>query len=132
MTTRTIYCCGCGTKVEARLTDGAEIYPRRTDLHSLPFWKCDACGNYVGTHHQTTNPTHPLGNIPTKELRAARQHIHRILDPIYKSGQMKRRALYAEISKRVGWEYHTAKLKTIDEARAVYKIVMEISNNAKN
>ena len=46
---REILCCGCGgEKVQARLTHGSEIYPHRKDLYSLPFWKCDACGNFVG------------------------------------------------------------------------------------
>ena len=29
---RLIRCCGCGDKVQARLTDGSEIYPHRKDL----------------------------------------------------------------------------------------------------
>lgn len=65
----TIFCCGCGVDVQARLTDVAEIYPHRDDLHSLPFWRCDACGNSVGCHHKTQNPTRPLGCIPTNEIK---------------------------------------------------------------
>ena len=68
--------------VEVRLTNGAEIYPHRKDLSELPFWKCDTCGNFVGCHHKTGDPTKPLGVIPTSEIKRARQHIHRILDPI--------------------------------------------------
>lgn len=124
--TRLIYCCGCGTKVEARLTDGKEIYPHRKDLWKQPLWKCDTCKNYVGCHHKTSNPTQPLGNIPTKELRAARQHIHKILDPIWQSKRMGRRQVYQKISDALGWKYHTANIKTIEEARKVYKIVKEI------
>lgn len=67
-----LYCCGCKTKVSARLTDGAEVYPHRPDLHDLPFWRCDACGNFVGCHHRTKKRTGPLGCIPTPEVRWAR------------------------------------------------------------
>lgn len=124
MTTRTLYCCGCQKDVDARLTDGREVYPHRDDLHSLPFWKCDGCGNYVGCHHKTKDRTRPLGNIPTKELKNARQHIHRILDPIWKQGRMPRGKLYAKIARELGYaEYHTAEIKTVDEARKVYAIV---------
>jgi len=77
-----IYCCGCLIKVNARLTDGSEIYPHRKDLSSLPFWVCDKCGNYVGCHHKTSNRTAPLGCIPTSEIRAARNRIHKMLDPM--------------------------------------------------
>ncbi|NTG07102.1 hypothetical protein [Rhizobium rhizogenes] len=60
---RTLFCCGCQAEVSARLTDGKEIYPHRRDLHDLPFWKCDACKNFVGCHHKTANHTKPLGRM---------------------------------------------------------------------
>jgi len=118
-----IYCCGCMKVVEARLTDGNEIYPHRLDLHNLPFWKCDRCGNYVGCHHKTKNRIKPLGCIPTTEIKNARKEIHTILDPIWKSGRVDRKTLYAAISEHLGWTYHTAKIRSIDEARKVYRFV---------
>ena len=125
-----IYCCQCKTKVEARLTNGREIYPHRDDLYGLPFWKCDACGNHVGCHHKTKDRTRPLGHIPNKEIRNARKHIHALIDPLWKSGKLKRKDLYARISKQIGWEYHTAKIRNIDEAREVYRIALEIRRAA--
>lgn len=123
-----LYCCGCQKHVQARLTDGSEIYPHRPDLFSLPFWKCDECGNHVGCHHKTGNRTKPLGNIPTKELRNARKHIHRILDPIWKTGKMPRGKVYAKIAKAIGCEqYHTAEIKTVEEARKIYTIVKDLA-----
>lgn len=123
-----IYCCTCACDVDARLTDGREIYPHRSDLYTLPFWKCDACKNHVGCHHKTKQRTRPLGNIPSKELRRARSHIHAILDPIWKSKQMKRGKLYAIIAEKLGYEYHTAEIKTIEEARNIYRIMREIAS----
>jgi len=120
-----IHCCGCEKKVEARLTDGCEIYPHRSDLKSLPFWKCDACGNYVGCHHKTKNRTQPLGCIPTPEIKNARQNIHKLLDPIWRSGNIKRRELYKILSDRLGWGYHTANIRSVEEARKVYRIIQE-------
>lgn len=121
-----LYCVGCSTKVLARLTDGKEIYPHRKDLYSLPFWKCDTCGNYVGCHHKTKNRTQPLGCIPTKELMNARKHIHAILDPIWQSGKITRNKLYKRISDVVGWKYHTANIRSVEEAREIYKIIKRI------
>ena len=126
MTARQIFCCGCGDKVEARLTNGAEIYGHRQDLAELPFWKCDGCGNYVGCHHKTKNPTNPLGTIPTPEIRNARQHIHRILDPLWKSKRFRRSDLYAKLTEHMGFEYHTAQLRTLDEARKAYAFIKEL------
>ena len=121
-----IHCCGCSQKVNARLTDGAEIYPHRKDLKSLPFWKCDDCGNYVGCHHKTKNRTRPLGCIPTKELKDARQHIHKVIDRIWQSGGMTRKQLYKRLSDDLGWKYHTANIKSVEEARKVYRLAKSI------
>jgi hypothetical protein len=107
--------------VDARLTDGREIYPHRADLRGLPFWRCDACKNFVGCHHKTKNRTEPLGCIPTAELKEARKKLHALIDPIWQSGKMGRRELYAAMSRDLGWEYHTAKTRTMDEARAAYR-----------
>jgi hypothetical protein len=119
MKTKTIFCCCCKKDAEARLTNGAEIYPHRKDLSGLPFWKHDECGNYVGCHHKTNKPTTPLGNIPTPALRKARSQIHALMDPLWKDGHIKRSVLYAKLSKRTGWTYHTSKIKTVDEASQV-------------
>jgi len=128
MKTKQIYCCGCEAKVGARLTGGKEIYPHRTDLYMLPFWKCDRCNNYVGCHHKTDKPTTPLGVIPTKELKKARQHIHFILDPIWKSGAISRNKAYKRLAKILGKaNYHTAMIRSIQEARQVYKAVRVLS-----
>ncbi len=121
-----IYCCGCNEKIEARLTNGKEIYPHRKDLYDLPFWKCDACGNFVGCHHKTKNRTNPLGCIPTPEIKKARQHIHRILDPIWKSGRISRNEIYSKLSEKLGWKYHTANIRSVEEAREIYKMVKEL------
>lgn len=125
--TRKLYCCECNGKTEARLTDGTEIYPHRNDLAKLPFWICDTCKNYVGCHHKTANPTEPLGCIATEEIKNARKHIHAILDPLWKRGKYKRGQLYKIISDRIGWRYHTAQIRTIEEARAAYRIIKELS-----
>jgi zinc-finger-containing domain len=120
-TVRRIHCCACTQEVDARLTDGGEIYPHRPDLHSLPFWRCNTCLNFVGCHHKTKNRTEPLGCIPTAELKEARKKLHALIDPIWQSGKMGRRELYEAISREVGWNYHTAKTRTMDEARAAYR-----------
>ncbi|MBL4783605.1 MAG: hypothetical protein JKX92_15340 [Porticoccaceae bacterium] len=120
-----IHCCGCDEKIEARLTNGGEIYHHRNDLSSLPFWKCDTCGNFVGCHHKTDKPTRPLGCIPTPEIRNARKHIHAKLDPIWQSGKISRNQFYKKLSEKLGWKYHTANIRSVEEAREVYKAIDE-------
>jgi hypothetical protein len=118
-----IYCCGCTKKVNARLADGKEIYSHREDLYSLPFWKCDKCNNFVGCHHKTKDRTRPLGCIPTPEIKNARKHIHNILDPIWKSGKIGRKELYTRLSEEAGRKYHTANIRSVEEAREIYKAI---------
>jgi hypothetical protein len=127
-----IYCCGCKEKIDAVLTSGREIYPHRKDLYSLKFWKCPACKNYVGCHNNGTGMS-PLGNIPTKELREKRKQIHAILDPLWKSGRFRRKALYSRLSELLGWNYHTAKIRSIEEAETVLEILKSDpeTNNSK-
>ena len=122
-----LYCVECAKDVNARLTCGREVYPHRTDLFDIPFWRCDVCGNFVGCHHKTKNRTAPLGCIPNKNLKTARIKLHAVIDPIWQSGKMNRRELYEEISNAVGWNYHTAKIRSIDEARTVYIAVRQIA-----
>jgi hypothetical protein len=121
-----IYCCGCKQDVNAVLTDGVLIYPHRPDLHHLPFWECPACKNFVGCHHKTKNRTAPLGCIPTKEIKNARKHIHALLDPIWKTGIMRRGAVYAYLSDKMGREYHTAQIRSVEEAREVYRHIQTL------
>lgn len=123
-----IYCTGCQRDIDARLTNGKERYPHRPDLYELPFWKCDKCGNYVGCHHKTKTPTKPLGVIATPEILAARKKIHALLDPLWKSGKIKRGQAYAYVSKRLGCQYHNGEIRTLIEARTVYKLVAELHN----
>jgi hypothetical protein len=120
---RKIYCCGCAIDVLPRLTDGKEIYPNRRDMSSIPFWKCDSCGNYVGCHHKTANKTRPLGCIPTPSVRIARQKIHSIIDPLWRFGNLSRSAVYKAVSKAIGKQFHTAEIRSVKEAAEVVEFV---------
>ena len=125
---RQIWCCGCGQDTPARLTNGEEIYRRRLDLWRHPFWKCDHCGNFVGCHHRTDEPTKPLGCIPTRPIREARKAIHALIDPIWKTGIMKRKTLYRRIAEEMGIDgYHTGAIRTMDEARRVLEIAKRLN-----
>ena len=124
-----IYCMGCEQIVEARLSNGAERYPHRPDLADIPQWTHDACGTWVGTHHKTNTPTRPLGILATPEMFKARSAIHAILDPIWQSGRLKRGQVYAHMAKALGYQYHTGEIRTIEEARKIWKIAYDFSQD---
>lgn len=122
-----LYCCRCNTTVKARLTNGVEIHSHRRDLAKVPFWVCDGCHNYVGCHYKDpSNPTKPLGCIPTPEIRAARTELHRLMDPLWKFGRYSRAGLYARISKEIGKEFHAGETRTVREVQEVRDIVLRL------
>jgi hypothetical protein len=128
-----ILCCGCnGKEIDARLTDGSEIYPHREDLYDLPFWKCDSCKNFVGCHHKTSNRTKPLGCIATKEIKAKRIGIHEILDSLWKNDGYSRSHIYKWLSKKLGYVYHTGEVKTLEEVNKVKLLLKEFVNQHKS
>jgi hypothetical protein len=59
-------------------------------------------------------------------MRIVRKEIHKILDPLWKGGAWDRKKLYRVISDRIGWTYHTAKIRTIEEARDIYWLLQSI------
>ena len=108
------------------MTNGKEIYPHREDLYTIPIWICDTCGNYVGCHYRSENPLKPLGVIPTPRIMNARKHIHALLDPMWRHKYIKRRNAYKYISRKLGYEYHTGNIRSIEEAKTVYRIILEL------
>jgi hypothetical protein len=122
-----IYCCGCKSDVSATLTTGEEVYPHRKDLHELPFWLCETCQNFVGCHYKTDDSTRPLGVIATPIIKKARQLIHRRFDPLWKTGIYSRKGAYATISELIGYEYHTAEIRTMDQVERVMEAIAKMT-----
>lgn len=117
---RKVFCCECNTKVRVASVRGSDIYaPCPPTIRNQKFFQCVHCGNYVGSYRNGR----PLGVIPTRELRYARMKIHALIDPVWKAKRISRTVLYRELSLRLGVaEYHTANIRTIDEARNVYRV----------
>lgn len=118
-----IFCVQCNNKKERKLTYGYEIYPHRPDLKDLKFWKCEDCGNFVGCHKGQKN-SNPLGIIANKQIKNARQHIHKLMDPWW-DGPSGRGRIYKYLSINLGYQYHTANIRSIEEARTVWRLLIE-------
>ena len=116
-----IWCVECNNKVVGRLTTGREIYGPQSYFKRKRFWICDHCKNYVGCHKSDPRP---LGMIANPELRAARQDIHRLLDPIWQDNGVSRTRVYRRLAKLLKKkEYHTANIASLDEAREVWEAI---------
>lgn len=122
-----IWCCNCNKEVWSIATKGKKVYPHRFDLKDNHFWQCKHCLNFVGCHPD--DPYHrPLGCIPTPRLKKARNEIHKILDPLWKNRQKKnkkRSAIYKDISVYLGYEFHSAEIRDIDEAKKIYRFIRD-------
>lgn len=126
-----IYCSVCEKDVRYLRKRGDYVYPYRKDLHEKKFAVCPDCKNFCGCHNQ--GGWYPLGCIASKSVKQARMKIHNdLLDPLWLSGKFNRNSLYSFISKELGYEYHTANIKTIEEARRVYQILLKIDNEWKS
>lgn len=77
-----VLCDYCGRNAE--LVTGATIYPHRSDLKELRFWRCAPCDAYVGCHNNSKKHA-PLGRLANAELRQWKVKTHAVFDPIWKA-----------------------------------------------
>jgi hypothetical protein len=89
-------CGSCGGE-DIKLVTGADIYPRRADLHERNFWRC-ACGAYVGCHSGTEQP---YGTPANEELRRLRMRTHEAFDPYWEKYGMTRTETYTFLANRL-------------------------------
>ena len=77
-----------------------------------------------------------MGVIATPEVKNARKHIHALIDPLWKEKKIRRGKLYALLSEKMGYQYHTGELTCIEDARKVWvaakEIIREELSNANN
>lgn len=98
---------------EATYAPNEEWYGKRYGKSYMAYF-CRPCDAYVGTHNNTTQP---LGTMANKELRNARMKAHAVIDPLWRSGKMKRGQLYAKLNRHFGKHVHIGEsdLKLCDE-----------------
>lgn len=92
-----VMCPYCASRTE--LVNGQVIYPHRPDLKHKSFYICYPCSAWVGCHPGTTTP---LGRLADRDLRMAKQRVHALLDPLWKSKQIKRSSCYARLADHMG------------------------------
>lgn len=118
-----IWCCGCQKEINAWMITGNTCYPHRPDLYELTFWQCPHCKNFVGSHKKTLRP---LGVIATKEIKTRRHKIHEIIDPLWQQGYINRKKLYKIISDELGYEYHTAETRSMEELDKIEELANKL------
>ena len=57
----------------------------------------------------------------TTEIRKWRGYLHRLIDKHWKTSQ-ERKEVYSKITQEIGCQYHTAEIRSVDEAKRIYAI----------
>lgn len=120
-------CPYCNDK--ARKAHGTEIYPGYSHLEGKRFWLCKPCDAYVGTHENSN--WKPLGRLANKELRSWRMKAHRLFDPLWKGGKMKRQEAYAWLAAKLGIEYKQCHIAHFDVDMCIKVIAVMGGNESK-
>lgn len=116
-----IFCPYCGAKAE--LMDSAAVYRKSYGM----IWACLPCNAFVGCHKNSANHP-PLGTLANKELREWRKRAHAVLDPLWKSGRMRRRAVYQILDDAMGLAKGQAHIAmfNIEQCQEVIRICKQL------
>lgn len=143
-----LYCEACKSKVKTLVVNGATIYPHRPDLYQKVFLQCPHCKNYTMADEikstdsfKTWERRHRKKTIPTATSRRSRYKIHKLIDPVWKSGIMSRANIYKRLSVATGVKnYHNGSLcdeeierKAMKEAEKIYReaVVLGLDKSRK-
>lgn len=87
---------------QAKWCENKEVYGKNYG-RSYMIWLCKDCNAYVGCHKNSKNP---LGTMANSELRKWRIKTHSVIDPLWKSGEVKRYEVYKMLKETFGKEIH--------------------------
>ncbi|MBK5646245.1 zinc-finger-containing protein [Acinetobacter proteolyticus] len=105
----------------SELVKGSVIYPKRPDLADLDMYQCAPCSAYVGCHEGTLKP---LGRLANAELRQWKMNVHKVFDPLWRSGAMKRGDAYKALAEEMGIERKDCHVGmfSVDQCKQAYAI----------
>jgi len=63
-----------------------------------------------------------LGTMADRELRMYRKIVHAVIDPLWKTGKMKRAQVYAWLKHRFGEQIHVGE-SDVDRCKEIIKLV---------
>ena len=108
---------------ESEGVDGTAIYPHRPDLSHKWFYQCLPCDAYVGCHPDTKNS---LGRLANAELRKWKSIAHRVFDPLWRDGHMKRKEAYKALAEVMNIHPNDCHIGMfdVDQCKKVYSICM--------
>lgn len=112
-------CPYCNKKAE--WVPNEQVYGHRYGRSYMCYF-CKACDSYVGCHNNTQTP---LGTMANKELRQWRVKAHAHIDPLWRSGRMKRSAVYKLLKDKLGKPIHIGSAD-IDLCKEILALNLEV------
>lgn len=109
-------------KKTAEWCENKKIYGKNYGKSYMCYY-CKNCDAYVGCHQNTRKP---LGTMANKELRKWRIKTHSIIDPLWKSGKLKRHEVYKKLKKILGKEVHVGE-SDIDTCKKIINLIKIIN-----
>lgn len=88
----------------AKFVPNEEIYNGKRYGRSYMMYYCKPCDAYVGVHEN--DPKRPLGTLANRELREWRKKAHRVIDPYWRDGDMKRVWVYSRLNRHFKKSVH--------------------------
>lgn len=77
-----LWCCKCHRDVEAQLVSGMTVNTRRPESWNQKYYQCPHCLNYC-LAQKFGGEWRPMANIASPALRAERQRLHNLFDPVW-------------------------------------------------
>lgn len=105
---------------EAPWVENKEKYGRNFGKSYMCYF-CKPCNTYVGCHENTRRP---LGTMADKELMGWRMKAHEVIDPLWKTGQMKRKEVYKMLKEKLGREIHIGE-SDIETCKGIISLLKE-------
>lgn len=81
-------CPYCGAA--SVLIDSIDLYGQSYGM----IWRCSPCDAHVGVHRDSPN-FQPLGSLANRALRRARGEARQLFDPLWKNGNLSRKAAHS-------------------------------------
>lgn len=119
-----VICPYCG--LPATFRDGSIIYGLRyKDVNIYICSQYPLCDAFISCHKGTKTP---MGTMANGDTRYWRKRAHETLDPLWKSGIMKRQSAYKKIAQRLGVDTAHAHIGMFDieQCKIAIKVAQEL------
>ena len=127
-----MWCCKCHRETDAMLVGGMTINTKRPECWNQKFYQCPVCLNYCNAR-KIGDEWKPIAFIATPALRAERQRLHELFDPVWKNDPLpgiSRKGWYDYMTfgmnQDPNYRFHFGFLRSFRECKRAEKLIKRI------